>query len=147
MKIYQITNKKEYLSLLLLADEQESMIDKYIDNSTMYVLEDSGIKGEIVVCELQEKVLEIKNLAVLPTHHKQGYGRTLINFICNKYKNQFTKVIVGTGDSDYTIPFYEKCGFSKCFPIKNFFKDNYDHTIIENRKQLIDMIYLEKTLN
>lgn len=87
MKIYQITNKKEYLSLLLLADEQESMIDKYIDNSTMYVLEDSGIKGEIVVCELQEKVLEIKNLAVLPTHHKQGYGRTLINFICNKYKN------------------------------------------------------------
>ena len=60
MKIYQITNKKEYLSLLLLADEQESMIDKYIDNSTMYVLEDSGIKGEIVVCELQEKVLEIK---------------------------------------------------------------------------------------
>ena len=32
MEICKIeTNKKEYLDLLLLADEQESMIDRYLD--------------------------------------------------------------------------------------------------------------------
>lgn len=41
MNIREITdNKKPYLSLLLLADEQESMIDRYLERGTMYVLED-----------------------------------------------------------------------------------------------------------
>ena len=37
MKIIEITeNKKQYLDLLLLADEQENMIDRYvISNSTL----------------------------------------------------------------------------------------------------------------
>ena len=30
-------DKKEYLSLLLLGDEQESMIDRYLDRGEMYV--------------------------------------------------------------------------------------------------------------
>lgn len=39
MKIREVKqNKKDYLALLLLADEQESMIDRYIDRGTMYVL-------------------------------------------------------------------------------------------------------------
>ena len=43
MKIIEITeNKKEYLDLLLLADEQEDMIDRYLDQGTMYVLDDNG---------------------------------------------------------------------------------------------------------
>ena len=44
-------NKKEYLSLLLLADEQENMIDRYLDRGIMYVLEDDGIKSECVVTD------------------------------------------------------------------------------------------------
>lgn len=44
MNIIEITeNKKEYLTLLLLADEQEDMIDRYLDNGRMYVLDDNGI--------------------------------------------------------------------------------------------------------
>ena len=31
-------NKRQYLPLLLLADEQESMIDRYLDRGTMYAL-------------------------------------------------------------------------------------------------------------
>ena len=38
MEIIEIKeNKKQFLPLLLLADEQESMIDRYIDRGTMYV--------------------------------------------------------------------------------------------------------------
>ena len=36
MKIVEIReNKKEYLELLLLADEQESMIDRYLDRGSI----------------------------------------------------------------------------------------------------------------
>ena len=38
---------------------------------------------------------------------------------------------VGTGDSPLTIPFYEKCGFTRSHVLKNFFLDNYDHPIVE----------------
>ena len=31
-------NKKQYLDLLLLADEQEDMIDRYLEKGTMYIL-------------------------------------------------------------------------------------------------------------
>ena len=46
--IFEVTgNKKEYLPLLLLADEQEDMIDRYLEKGAMYVLEDGGIKDSI----------------------------------------------------------------------------------------------------
>ena len=32
------TDKKRYLDLLLLADEQEDMVDRYLERGTMYVL-------------------------------------------------------------------------------------------------------------
>ena len=41
-----IKNKKQFLSLLLLADEQENMIDRYLERGTMYVLNDNGVKAE-----------------------------------------------------------------------------------------------------
>ena len=36
-------NKKQFLSLLLLADEQEDMVERYIERGTMYVLADDGV--------------------------------------------------------------------------------------------------------
>ena len=46
MKIRKVENdKKRYLDLLLLADEQENMIDRYLERGTMYVLEDDGVKA------------------------------------------------------------------------------------------------------
>lgn len=146
MKIYEVTDKKEYLPLLLIGDEQESMIDRYIQESVMYVLDDGGVKGGIVVCKVADSVLEIKNLAVLPDCRRKGYGRALINFICEKYKTRFSVVQAGTGDSPLTIPFYEKCGFVKSHAVKNFFLENYDRPIVEGGVTLVDMIYLKKKL-
>ena len=44
-------DKKRYLDLLLLADEQEDMIDRYLERGTMYMLEDDGVKAECVVTD------------------------------------------------------------------------------------------------
>ena len=147
MRIYEVSeNKKKYIELLFLADEQEDMLERYLEKGTMYVLEDDGIKGECVVTEEDRNVLEIKNLAVVPDCHKKGYGRALIEFIAEKYREQYCILQVGTGDSPLTIPFYEKCGFVRSHSVKNFFTDNYDHPIYEGGVQLKDMIYLRKQL-
>ena len=145
MKIREVReNKKQYISLLLLADEQESMIDRYLERGTMYVLEDGGVKAECVVTDEGNGILEIKNIAVMPEHQRTGYGRALIDFIVCKCKGSYSILQVGTGDSPLTIPFYEKCGFVRSHQIANFFTDNYDHPIYECGVQLIDMIYLQK---
>lgn len=147
MKIYEIKeNKKVYIKLLLLADEQESMIDKYIENGKMFVLEDDGVKAECVITDEGDGILEIKNIAVLPEFQKNGYGKALINFLENKYNSDYCKLRVGTGDSPLTIPFYKKIGFSESYRLKNFFIENYDHPIYECGKRLIDMIVLEKII-
>lgn len=142
MKILEITqNKKTYLPLLLLADEQESMIDKYLPRGTMYALDDDGVKAVCVVTDEGEGVLEIKNLAVLPSCQRQGYGRRMVEFIRQKYSGAYKILQVGTGDSPLTVPFYEACGFKRSHVVKNFFTQNYDHPIFEAGVQLIDMVY------
>jgi ribosomal protein S18 acetylase RimI-like enzyme len=137
-------NKKQYLSLLLLADEQEDMIDRYIDRGAMYVLDDGGVKCECVVTDEGEGILEIKNIATEPQYQGKGYARAMIDFICRKYKGDFSVLQVGTGDSPLTVPFYEKCGFVRSHTVKNFFTDNYDHPIYECGVLLTDMVYLRK---
>lgn len=141
-----VSDKREYMNLLLLADEQEDMIYKYLDTGTMYVLDDKGVKAECVVTDEGNGILEIKNIATLPDYQGNGYGRTLIQFIENKYKNMFQILQVGTGDSPLTIPFYQKCGFTESHRIKDFFTDNYNHPIIECGILLTDMVYLRKKL-
>ncbi|MEE0511770.1 MAG: GNAT family N-acetyltransferase [Peptococcaceae bacterium] len=147
MEIKEIKeNKKRFLPLLLLADEQENMIDRYIDRGTMYVLDDHGVKCECVVTDEGHGILEIKNIATEPEYQGQGYGRALIDFVAEKYKGEYSLLQVGTGDCPLTISFYEKCGFVRSHSMKNFFIDHYDHPIYEYGVQLIDMIYLQRKL-
>lgn len=147
MKIIEITtHKKEHLSLLLLADEQENMIDKYINCGRMFALDDNGIKAICIVTNEGNGILEIKNIAVEPKFQHHGYGKAMIEFLTNKFSDTFHTILVGTGNSPLTIPFYEKCGFEFAYRIKNFFIDNYDHPIIECDEQLTDMIYLKKQI-
>lgn len=140
------SGKKEYLPLLILADEQENMINRYIERGTMYVLNDTVVKAECVVTDEGGGILEIKNIAVLPEYQRQGLGRFLIEYLADRYEKEYCILQVGTGDSPLTIPFYEKCGFKRSHVIKNFFTDNYDRPIYEGGVQLKDMIYLRRSL-
>ena len=141
-----MTDKKRYLSLLLLADEQEDMIDQYLAKGRMYLLIDDGVKAECVVTDEGHGVLEIKNIATDPRFKGQGYGKKLIELIAEKYHDTHHTLQVGTGDSPLTIPFYQKCGFKRSHIIKDFFVDYYDHPIYEEGIQLVDMIYLQRPL-
>lgn len=147
MNVIQIVeNKKRHLDLLLLADEQESMIDRYLERGEMFVLEDNGVKAACVVTYEKDSVCELKNIAVAPEFQRQGYGKSLKNYLVSHYSGKYTLMIVGTGDVPSAVEFYKNCGFEYSHRIENFFTDNYDHHIIEGGILLKDMVYLKREI-
>jgi len=141
-----IENKKQFLGLLLLADEQETMIDKYLPGGDLFALYDDDVKSVCVVVPVDSETCELKNIATHENYQGKGYGRTLIQFISDFYKNDYKTMLVGTGETPEILAFYEQCGFEISHREKNFFTDNYDHPIFEGDIQLVDMIYLKKDL-
>lgn len=147
MTVTQITdNKKQYLDLLLLADEQESMIDRYLERGGLFVLEDEGVKAVCVVTDEGDGVCELKNIAVAPGFQRQGYGRRLIAYLGDRYSGKYREMIVGTGEVPGALGFYKSCGFEYSHRIADFFTDNYDHVMVEEGVVLKDMVYLKREL-
>lgn len=138
-------NKRAFLPLLLLGDEQEDMIDRYLDRGTLYVLYDGGsLRAVCVVTEEEAGTFEIKNLAVAPESQRRGYGRAMVDHVARRCPG--TRLTVGTGDSPLTVPFYVACGFRESHRVKNFFSDHYDHPIYEAGRRLTDMVYFSMEL-
>ena len=147
MRIEKINNnKKQYLDLLLLADEQEDMIDRYLANGDMFALYDDDLKSVCVVAAIDAETCELKNIATYQQYRGKGYAGTLIKFIVDFYKDSYRTMLVGTGETPAILSFYENCGFEQSHRIKHFFTDNYDHPMFEDGIQLIDMVYLKKEL-
>lgn len=139
-------NKKQYLDLLLLADEQESMIDRHLERGEMFVLDDDGVKAICVVRAQADDVCELKNIAITPESQRQGYGKRLVDYLVKYYSRKYSQMRVGTGDVPSAIGFYQSCGFEYSHRIESFFTDNYDHQIIEDGVLLKDMIYLKQNI-
>lgn len=147
LRIEKITgNKKQFIDLLLLADEQENMIDRYLPGGDLFALYDGDLKSVCVVVPVDTETCELKNIATYEKYQGKGYGRALIDFISDFYTNDYKTMLVGTGETPSILSFYESCGFEKSYRVKNFFTDNYDHPIFEGDIQLVDMIYLKKDL-
>lgn len=147
MNIKKITEKKkQFLDLLLLADEQENMIDKYLSNGDLFALYEDDVKSICVVSPINRETCELKNIATYEKYQGKGYGKALIRFISDFYKNDYKTMLVGTGETPAILSFYESCGFKKSHRIKIFFTDNYDHPMFDGDIQLVDMIYLKKDL-
>lgn len=141
-----IENKKKYLDLLLLADEQEGMIDRYLECGDMYALFDDDLKCVCVVAAVDKETCELKNIATYPKYQGKGYATSMIKYVSDLYRGRFKALQVGTGDVPSILSFYEGCGFEKSHSIKNFFTDNYNHPMFEEGVQLVDMVYLRKEL-
>lgn len=147
IRIKKITSdKKQFLDLLLLADEQENMIDRYLPDGDLFVLYDDDLKSVCVVVRINSETCELKNIATYPKYQGKGYGRTLINHISDFYKNEYKTMLVGTGETPAILSFYKSCGFEISHRVKNFFTDHYDHPMFDGDIQLVDMIYLKKEL-
>ncbi len=139
-------NKRAFLPLLRLGDEQDSMIDRYLDHGTLFVLYDDDPRGVCVVTDEGDGVFEIKNLAVASAHQRRGYGSALIAHVLAYYRGKGRVMQLGTGEVPSILSFYHRCGFWDSHRIANFFTDHYDHPIVEEGIRLVDMVYLQQSL-
>lgn len=144
----KIKDKKKNLDLLLLADPEEEAIDKYIDkyidNCEVFEFYHRDILiGQGAVIELSSTVYEIKNFAIYEKFHNCGYGKILINLLCEKYLENFKNRYIIVGTSEQGVGFYKKCGFQFSHIVKDFFITNYKQPIFENGIQCKDMFYLK----
>jgi GNAT superfamily N-acetyltransferase len=147
MQIAHITgNKKQYLDLLLLGDEQESMIERYLEDGDLFALYDDDLRAVCVVIHVDNDSCELKNIAVYEQYQGKGYGSYLMEYLSDYYKNKYNTMFVGTGETPSTLSFYKRCGFEYSHRIDNFFTNNYDYPIVEEGVRLVDMIYLKKNL-
>jgi len=143
IKLYD-GNRRNYIDLLLIADEEEAALSKYIEEGDMFLLyENKEVKAGCIVIPINQDTCELKNIAVYPNAQNHGYGKKMILYLFDYYKCRYQRMIVGTGDSQRTIGFYEHIGFHKYKVINNFFINNYQNPIYDDGKQLKDMIYLE----
>jgi len=148
MKVEEVQgNRKRFLDLLLAGDEQESMIDTYLDRGEMFALYDGDLKSVCVVTDEGDGICELKNIATYEEYRGQGYGRRLIEYILKHYRGRCRAMIVGTGDCPRILRFYERCGFTVSHRVKDFFVNHYDHPIFDGGEQLVDMIYLRQELD
>lgn len=136
-------DKKHYLPLLLIGDESETMIDRYLDCGRLYV---GTLGGEpIAVCvtvDTDENTTEVKNLAVRPEFQHRGFGRRMLEYVEKLCRRR--TITLGTGETPSTLRFYQSCGYTFSHRIPDFFTDNYPHPIIEEGVMLRDMVYLKK---
>jgi hypothetical protein len=133
------------MDLLLIADEQVSMIEKYLYRGDMFALCDDDVKAICVVTQENPAFMKLRMLSPFP-NISEGIWTASRRVYCRSLQESGTELYVGTGDSPGILHFYEKCGYEKSHVVKNFFTDNYDHPMYENGKQLVDMIYLKRLL-
>jgi len=74
MNIKKITsNKNKYMDLLLLADESEDMIHRYLERGDLFALYDQNILRSICVVTKEEAYnYELKNIATYDQYQSKG---------------------------------------------------------------------------
>lgn len=140
-------NKKEFLDLLLLADEDEHMIDTYLERGTLFALYDDDLKSICVVTQEGDAQYELQNLATYEHAQGKGYGKAIVKHAVHSLKGQGATLIVGTGDIPWIVSFYESCGFALSHRLKNYFVEHYDFPMFEDGIQLRDKVYLQMVVD
>ena len=140
------SDRKQFLPLLLIGDESETMIDRYIGQGNLYAGFLDGVPIAVVMTvSIDSTTVEVKNLAVADRFRRQGYGRRMLRHIENRHPGK--NILIGTGETPSTLRFYKSCGFTYSHRIPDFFTDNYPDPIIEEGVRLRDMIYLKKSVS
>lgn len=139
-----LDEKGKYLPLLLVGDEQETLIDSYLGRGDLFVCERNG--EALAVCVVTQEgpgLYELQNIAVAPECRRQGIGKAMTEFVLNRYPDLET-LQLGTGDSPSTVGFYQALGFQEFGREKDYFLRYYDHPIYEDGKQLRDRVFFRK---
>ncbi|MDI6666731.1 GNAT family N-acetyltransferase [Leuconostoc falkenbergense] len=137
-------------SSLLEADPSQEKVNDNIQHSSVFIAKNDGkVLGIILLRERTIFQTEIVNLSVLKKYRGKGIASQILSFIiswsqANNYKNLY----VCTGTTSFEQMYlYQKCGFRFDKIERDYFVDNYQNKIIENKLRLKDRIQLKLDLN
>lgn len=83
-EIKQIFEKEKYIDLILEADPDKEIVEKYIKDGKMYGLfENEKILAEIIITKVDNNICELKNIATKENARGKGI-RKKINTRSNK---------------------------------------------------------------
>ncbi|MGP4076851.1 GNAT family N-acetyltransferase [Halobacillus sp. K22] len=144
----EVQHRNDYMSYLLLADESEDIINGYINEGELYVIQCQDKEVGVVLFTFPSiDTVEIKNMALAEKVRGHGVGKQVLNEAVNKFsKRNYARLIVGTANSSLgNLAFYQKAGF-RFYEIRRDFFLQYPSSIFENGIQALDMVIFEKTL-
>jgi len=97
----------------------------YIESNIVYkLLIDNAIVGYYSYINLEDDVIKLDNLFVLPEYIGSGLGKLLMNDFMDRLKMTKTKKVVLDSEPN-AEKFYEKFGFIKVGQIETAIKDRY----------------------
>lgn len=120
----QSEDRSAYLQYLLLADENEEIINEYIDDGEMFSIQyENQIVGVALFTFPSEHIVELKNIAIDSNYRGKGLGKLVLNKANAIYQDRnYSTMIVGTANcSIENIIFYQKAGFRMAEIKKDFF--------------------------
>lgn len=141
-------NREAFLPQLLLADESEVAVRKYLDKGTLYKINCGELLvGVALVIPQTNTTIELKNIAIVPKYQGKGIGKEILRQLTEEcQKDGYQTVLVGTANSSIdNIAFYQKAGFRMEAIEKDFFS-HYPEPIYENGIRALDMIFFSKQL-
>ena len=148
MELKQVKqHREEYMPLLLLADEEQAVVNRYLHEGDLFELREEGQVIGVALCLLLEnETIEIKNIAVDEAFQGRGYGKWIITQLCRHYEDK-KRIIVGTANSSIgNIAFYQKLGYT-LYDVKwFFFTQHYTEEIIEDGIIAKHMLMFEQKL-
>lgn len=136
-----------HYQLMLEADPSREIVDSYLDRAYKFKLTNGKkLLGLILMIDTRPETLEIVNLAVAESSRNKGYGEKLLSFVIDWAKQRGYRTLeIGTGSTSFAqLYLYQKVGFRIVGIDRDFFVDNYQEPIIENKLILKDMLRLQK---
>ncbi|WP_138417113.1 GNAT family N-acetyltransferase [Aquibacillus sediminis] len=142
------SERHQYINFLLLADESEAVVQKYIHDGDMFSIHyENKVAGVMIFTFHSDQVVELKNIALDSRYRGNGLGTFVVTEAFKIYKRRGKrKMVVGTANSSIgNLIFYQKLGFRMVEIKRDFFKA-YPEPIIESGIRALDMVMFEKTL-
>ena len=141
MRIYQVSEEKErYIDFLLMTGFGEERVMKLLQNGELFVLKEDGVIRTVCIVEpLKNQSCQMKAIVTLPDDRKKGYGKNMLNYVCEHYSEEYHTMFVGVLVSADYIDFYKKCGFEEAWTATEmlYFKKSLDSII--DIKEVVDM--------
>lgn len=149
MQVKDLTSAEWPWPLLLDADPSRSLIDTYIHQSTvMGLLAEESVIAVVVLLPRDRQVVEIMNIAVVPSHQGKKLGKLLLTAAVERSRQQgYKRMLVGTGTAGIgQLAFYQKLGFRMESIDRDYFVRHYPEPIYENGIWCRDRVLLSLDL-